>query len=578
MEAKTIARRAFWFLMAAAVLGIAAAAFYFYQYFTGRDAVLAVSGPEEVLLGVPFEIKINFHNDSERPLQNAGVSVVLPEDAFFVEESSGKRIFSKNIGELSVGAGFSEQIKVVIFGNEQAVKQFEIKAFYLPEALGPKAIFEKRKTLEVAVKEPAISLDLIVPQKVLSNEEFEIGLNYRNASGIDFSDVEIELKYPNFFSFKGASEAPLKGNNLWNIPKLKAGESGRMAVSGKVIAPEQSFFDIVASIKIGFNGEKKAVSAKAASVNVAPSPLGLSVKLNNQSNYVARLDDDLNYAIHYRNNGDVGLNDVIIKVKLKGEMLDFEQLRANGSFDSLNNVITFNAASVPGLKTVAPGEEGTVYFEVKTKEEYPIKRVSDKNFTLKLTAEISSPTVPYYVATDKTVTIVEFETKVAGKIGVNSQAFFKDAASGIVNKGFLPPKVNAPVNFTIHWTIVNYAADVQGAEVKGYLRPGVKWTGSVKSNAGAAPTYNERTQEIIWSVGKIPAAKGVVGSPIEAIFQVEAVPNITQISQEMPLVGETTIKATDEFTGLHLVGSAREITTRYLSDSGFEQPKGVVVP
>lgn len=578
MKAKAIAKRVFWFLIAAAVLGIAAAAFYFYQYFTGRDAVLTVGGPAEILLGAPFEIKINFRNDSEKPLQNAGVFVVLPEDAFFVEESPGKRIFSKNIGGLGVGEDFSEQIKVVIFGGEQAVKQFEIKASYLPEALGPKAIFEKRKTLEVTAKEPAISLDLIVPQKVLSNEEFEIGLNYRNVSDIDFSDVEIELKYPNFFSFKGASEAPLKGGNLWNISKLKAGESGQMVVSGKVIAPEQSFFDIAASVKIGFNGEKKAVNAKAASVNVASSPLGLSVKLNSQSDYISRLDDDLNYAIYYRNNGDVGLNDVVIKVKLKGEMFDFGQMRTNGSFDSFNNVITFNAASVPGLKTVAPGEGGTVYFEVKTKEAYPIKRVSDKNFTLKLTAEISSPTIPYYVATDKTVTIVEFETKIAGKISLNAQTFFRESFSGFVSKGALPPKVNAPVNFTVRWAIANYAADVKDAEVKVYLRPGVKWTGNVKSNIGVMPVYNERTQEIIWSVGKILATKGVIGSPVETIFQIEAVPNITQISQEMPLVGEATIKANDEFTGLQLVGSAREITTRYLSDAGFEHPKGVVAP
>jgi len=178
---------------------------------------------------------------------------------------------------------------------------------------------------------------------------------------------------------------------------------------------------------------------------------------------------------------------------------------------------------------------------------------------LKVGAEISSPTVPNYVASDQTIGLADLQTKVAGEIAINSQALFYDSGSGFSNSGSFPPKVNLPTNFTIHWAVTNYSTDVSKVKIKAFLQSGVRWTNQVKSNINSIPTYNERTQEVIWLIDRIPATKGVVSNPVEAIFQVEATPNITQFKQQMPLLSATSIQASDEFANVGLQSSANAL-------------------
>jgi hypothetical protein len=128
-----------------------------------------------------------------------------------------------------------------------------------------------------------------------------------------------------------------------------------------------------------------------------------------------------------------------------------------------------------------------------------------------------------------------------------------------------------PTQFTVHWKVANYATDVQGVELSAFLKPGVTWTGNTQSNSGSAPTYNPRTQEVSWRIDRIPATKGVVSDPFEAIFQIEALPNLTMIGRALSLVGETRLKSFDEFTGAELFHVAPALTTQSLPNTVPQQ-------
>ena len=547
-----------------AIISIILGFFYFYPYFKSRDTFLTIKSPKEVLIGVPFEAEINFKNESESTIKDVSLSVILPDEVFLVDEPE-KRVVLKDFKNLKSGDEFSEKIKITILGEEGIIKQFEVKISYLPEALGPKAIFEKTKKFEVLVKQAAVKLDLSSPQKVLNNEEFEIKINYQNISENDFSNLSLELNYPKFFKIK--SSEPLQINkNSFEIPILKKGTSEEIIIIGSAIAPEQSFFDISAELKTFIGGVKQTINKKSANINIAASPRAVSIKVNEQQNYIAGLNDTLKYSINYKNNSDIGLNDVVIKIRLKGEMFSFSGLETNGTFSSVDNIVTFDAANIPNLRLLSPGDSGNVSLQIKTKQSYPIKRISDKNFSLKAEAEISSPTVPYYVAADKTIGVTENKIKMAGLATIDSKILFNDPSSGIINKGQLPLKANTPTNFTAHWLIYNYSTDIKNIELISYLESGVSWTGIVKSNASTTPSYNERTREIKWLIDYIPATKGIIGKPIEAIFQIEAIPNINQINREMPLTKKIILKAIDEFTGSEIISSKEEINSRGVED------------
>ena len=130
-------------------------------------------------------------------------------------------------------------------------------------------------------------------------------------------------------------------------------------------------------------------------------------------------------------------------------------------FNSRDNTIIWNAASSPELRLIDPGVSGIIEFEIQLKPNYTIKKINDKNFVLKVDAEISSPTVPYYVAAEKTIGLAFSEIKVGGAVSIESLVYFRDPSSNILNQGSLPPKVNKPINFTIHWVIKNFATDIK---------------------------------------------------------------------------------------------------------------------
>ena len=563
----------FWILAPILVILMGVSVFYIYQYFSAdKEISLSVSAPQSVLKGIPFELSINFNNDSKNSLESVELSLFLPEGTAILGDDKSKRIFSKDMGNLASGGAFQEKIPVIIFGEAEAVKNFNVSVSYSSSL---SARFEKIKDLEITAKEAGVKLDLTTPEKVLNNEEFEIYVDYANISEEDFTNVDISLNFPSNFVLKEAD--PVLSADSFKIDNLAREQNGKIFIVGKIIGAEQSFFDIKAKIEINNSSQNYLISEKTASIYIAPSPLSLKILLNDGINYISRSGDQLKYRLIYANNTDVSLTDAIIKAKLTGEMFDFTTLKTNGAYDSKNNILTWNAAAAPELASLTPGATGAVEFEINTKNEYPIKKISSKDFVLKIEADISSPTVPYYVAADKTIGLSSLQTKVAGRVEIESLVYFNDSASSFVNKGALPPKVNQPINFTIHWRIKNYSTDVKDIKVQAFLEPGVKLIGEPKANVAFLPQYNERTGEIIWLIDKIAATKGIIAKPVEAIFQIEAIPNITQIDKEILLIGQTTMTAFDEFVNFELSDSANSLDTKNLSDFGFDINKSKVV-
>ncbi len=558
-----ISRPVFWTALAVFVLTAAGIGFYFYSYLVNRDIAFTLNAPQNVLSGVPFDIEAGAKNNFNNSLNDVKISLVLPDGAFFTGENQGKRYYDKNFGNLGKDANFQERISVVIIPGGQTLK-FDVKISYYTPALGSKARFEQTRTVEVSADEPALKLDISAPQKILNNEDFEVEIRYQNISNIQFENTKLKLDYPSFFTFKSATVTPSSRNNIWKLGSLLAkGVEGNFTIKGKVVNPNDSLsnFEIIGELTAEISGQKYSINKKSAQLNIASSPLILNVSLNNNPNYIASLRDILRYRINYRNSSDIGLNDIVITAKLTGEMFDFKTLVSNSFFDSKSNTITWNVANTPNLRVINPGGEGYVEFQIQAKEYYPIKRQSDKNFTLNVAAEISSPTVPYYVSSDKTISFANLKNNVSGAVTITAKALFYDPSSGINNKGQLPQKVNQPTNFTIHWALTNYSTDVSNVKISAFLQSGVRWTGQVKSSINSVPSYDERTQEVIWNIDKVLATQGVILSPIEAIFQVEATPNVTQAGQNMPLLGQIMIQAKDDFNNIILNNSASPLTS-----------------
>ncbi|MBI2035900.1 MAG: hypothetical protein HYT12_04475 [Candidatus Liptonbacteria bacterium] len=553
-------KKAIKFSLAGIAFGIVVVFGYLlFQIFTYSGISLALTHPEEVMIGVPFDVVVSYSNNSPSILSGAKLSLSLPPEMTFVNESDSRRVKTEDIGVLGVGTIGQKIFKIIAVSGEATSK--DISAIFEYSTAGIDSRFEKIVIEEVLIGKSAVSLDLIHANQVLSGETFDIKLVYRNESAETLKNLELRLDYPANFTFKNSSLKPDVGNSVWRLGDLRPGSGNEIIVQGSVIAQADSFFEIKVALVSNPGENEFGVGEKVSSISISSPPLSLSISLNNKSDYIAKPDDNLSYTINFVNTGDVGFRDVIIKAKLTGEMFDLSSVDPSINFNALNNTLTWNKSIASELGLIAPGVSGSISFRLRTKENYPIERLNDRDFILKVEVEIESPTVPQFIAADKTVSIAKIETKVAGFVKVEALGFFRDAASGILNQGAVPPKVNEPTNYTVHWVISNFATDIADVELRAFLKPGVRATGVIKSNVDAEPVYNERTQEMIWRIPGIQATRGVISEPLEAIFQIEALPTVNMIGQSMPLVGGVELKATDLFTNATLNYSVPQMDT-----------------
>ncbi|KKU74231.1 MAG: hypothetical protein UY00_C0071G0007, partial [Candidatus Wolfebacteria bacterium GW2011_GWA1_47_6] len=494
------------------LLGIGGVSYYYIsEYYKTKDLLFAAQTEDSVLIAHPFEITVDVENRSQAILREAKIFIKLPDGVIGIGNDTERQTIEEAIGDMDPGEVLEKTYSVVVVKDAESTKKLDVNFSYLPQNINTR--FEREETLEVHVGEPAIALDFTTPQNVFSTENFDIGMRYRNISDMEFKDVVVKLIMPDKVALKSASREPDSGTTLWKIDALASQTEQIIAVKAAFEGANQEFFELRSQVVVLVNGKEYVINEKTANLGIAASPLSLDIVANSNPSYIARPAEAITYTLKYRNNTDVALSDVIMKAKIKGEMFDLATVQSRGSFDSVTNTLMWNASGVPELKLIEPGREGSVDFVIQTKGAYPIKRMFDKNFTLKVDGEINSPTVPYNVASDKTIGFASNETKVSGSIGIEARV--------AQTLGAQVPEVNKPLKYTVTMTIKNYATDMRDVRITSSLQPGVRWTGVVKSNSGAVPTYNDRTGEINWTIDKIIATKGVIGTPTEATFQVE---------------------------------------------------------
>lgn len=546
------------------VLIVAAAILIFigFSWYGGSDSgpVLHFNGPESVVVGVPFDLEIGVSNDSDQVLQDAKIAIILPGGVVFVGKLPEETLISKKIGNLGVGSLTTQVFKLmVINGKAEDVKTIFVSVDYSPEFLGSR--FKKEEDWQLSVEGSAIDLKIKAPDRITSGSELELKIYYKNISDFNLENLSLLIEYPPAFQYKNSTLKPDENNSFWDLGGLRKGSENNFLVSGKLIGPENSFFSFNVKINAELDGESYLISEKTINTTIKVAPLDLEILTNNVSEYIVKPDEVLKYKLNYNYLNGSGGETAVIKAKLKGKMFDMDSLRIGdgGSFQKKENTIVW---SIKGLSS-----SGSVTFEIRSKNTYPIKRLGDRNFVLEVEAQMDD---------GKYTTVAQSENKVSGKITVDAQAFFRDADSGIINQGPFPPITNQPTDYTIHWLITNYSTDARNVVVRAPLSEGVIFTGASQSSGRSNPAYDSDSGQIIWEINRISATKGVISKPLEAIFQIKATPSGSAAGNYMVLIGKTTINAVDEFTGFPLTDDDSSLDTR-LPDDKTVSPGIVVV-
>lgn len=567
----------------AAVLIIIALPVLSYFYYRASDSSIdftATAFASNVKPGEKIDVRVYIKNNSKNSLQKIDLIFNLPE-GIASESGSRDKIHRKRLGDIGPG-GEHEEIATFIAlpvasESGQVSSKREIQAS-IGYALGNlTANFVKSQAVEVEVENLPLEFNIIAPEEVVAGTEFEVVAGYKYFGETQSPEMKLIMDYPATFKKIGSTPKPDSGENAWIIKPLSTGEAGKIALRGNIDLSEGEKISMTARLIIKIAGKDYAVFNVPIDISVGESPLSLELKLaDDKLSY--RPGETINYKINYKNNTDITLENIKVSLRLTGEMYDFSTIQAAGAmFTNATKTVFWDSVSMPALSKLDPLGSGELLLSIEIADNYPIKKLNDKNFSVKAEARIESPTVPPGLSASKTVNSSSLTTKLAGNVVVEARGFYRDADSLILNEGSLPPRVGQSTEFTVHWVLTNYATDVTNIEVVSKLEPGVVFTEEVKGNTASLAVYDKDSNEVRWQLDKVFATTGITGEKLEVIFQVRATPTSNMIGNYMPLLGETKVEALDDFTGFQIVNIDPSLTTRLEDDLTVQENQGKVI-
>jgi uncharacterized repeat protein (TIGR01451 family) len=530
---------------------------------------LSFAAPSQVLAGDPFPFSVSYNNSSTVPLRNASLVVSLPNGVFFSGEPQAEQTMTIPVGDVAAGDSSSTNFELLATAGAANVVQVSSTLSYSTDA-SHGALYTSSYRGTVTVGSPIIELSIGAPANIFAGQDFQTQISYQNTTKSEIDGAEIAMQYPQGFTFVQGSPAPaFPGNTIWDLGSLSPGAGGTIVITGTMSGQNTALYSLSGTVTRTISGTAYAVAAGAANVAITAAPLMITAVANNDPNYIAKLDDYLDYTITYTNVSQTTFQNVAITAALQGEMFDPSSVQSPASFNSRTDTLTWYPANTPALISVAPGATGSVDLRVKTRSSFPIATPTDKDFSLGLHLTASSLTVPAGTVATSTSAAADVTNKMGGVTTISAVGYRYEPEAGIQNSGPYPPQVNQATTYTIHWIVTNYSTDVNGVTVSAYLQSGATCTGKMTSTIATQPACDPATGAVTWAIPSIAAGTGVLNAPIEAVFQVEDTPAVNQVGQTVTFLGKTSLTAADEFTGATISASADPV------DTGVPQDKGV---
>ncbi len=551
------------FLLVLLILGAALIGYLFYKP-EAPDINISFEKPQEILAGESFDFSVIISNNSSKSLNSLKLNLILPDEISFLEDDPSKKMAEIDLGDLAPASFHKENFKLIALSNDLSVKTIQANFKYKIE--GSNIIFDSNSQIDLNIEKSAFNIFVDAPQNVFGSQKFKMTIKYQNNSSRDLEDVYLKVDFPPFYKF---IESSIKNeDNLWNLGLIKSGQSGSIDLYGELIGKENQNVNFLITALIKINNKFYSLENQSYIVAISNPPLSLNILLNDSENYIASIGDQLVYVFQYKNNSNIPLENITLKAKFDSNLFDFSTAETNAYFDSSNSTFIWNSAVVPDFKNLASGQSGSVILRIKLKNNFDIKQANnDKNFVLKVNAQIESTTIPPGISNSQNISYFNYETKVRGLIQFNVFGLYRDPQWQIINKGPYPPKVNTLTQYTIHWQIKNYATDLSNVKISGVVYPGINFTGITKSNIGILPKFDKNSNLVYIEIPKILANKGVLDNPVEIVFQVEAIPSLNQVGENITLIDDIKLEATDDFTGEEVNLSLYKIDTSLPNDA-----------
>ncbi len=541
------------FLLIMALLS--AIAFWYWRgnIYSKEALKLEILGKEQVQTGDEIEYTVKFKNNGKARLEAAELVFEYPGNASPVEDTQQR--ITKKLEDIYPGEERTATFKAIAVGKEGDILQAQASLFYSPKNL--KARYESRTNLTTKITYVPLTLEFDLPAKAEQGDALSFTVNYFSNTNFVLENLRLKIVYPSGFSFQASQP---KGLDVaeWSLPTLTQANGGRVNIQGLLSGAQGERKVFKAQLGIIKDQGFMVLKEVTGSIEVAEPSVFISQMINGSQAGSFEVGNLLHYEIYFKNIGAVVLQKKFLLVKLSGDFFDLSSLKTeNGQVGQGDNSIIFDWQDVQRLRFLDAGEEGKVEFWVKTK---------DISFSRKLTNPILRNTVSLS-GMEKA-----FETKLQGKVNFAQKILFQNDV--FENTGSIPPKAGTSTTYTVLWQLKNYWNGLSNAKVKAILPSNVKLTGKTNPQ-GASFTFDSASREVVWSIGNISAYQGF-DLPYTLAFQIELLPDGSQIGSVASLIGEAHLTAEDVFSGSAIAERAEGQDTSLPYDDAVNGENGIV--
>ena len=545
---------------------------------SSKNVDIKVVGPLSVGAGQEVSLDINVINNNNIELKSASL---------LVEYATGTRSANNLTKELNQerfvlnkiepGQSFSQNVKVVFFGEKGSAKDLKISLEYRVE--NSSALFYKEKTHEISISSAPVIITPTYPKEINSNQDVTFNIEVASNSKDRIDNFLVKVDYPFGFVFKDSSPGASFGNNIWQIYDLGPGDKKTVSIKGMIVGQdnEEKVFKINAGT--ASEDDERAIgvtfSQLMESVLIKKSFIGLNVLIGGkEGDYAGQGGDQATAKFIVTNNLPSKLFNASVEVALSGGAFDGLSVSAgsDGFFQSFNNTILWDKRSVSEFSEMDPGAQRELSFHLTPLLYSNIAKGLKPEVNITITAKgervLESGSVEQVSATEKR------KITLASDLVLLSRT--TRSLGNIENSGPIPPKAGTPTTYTAIWSISNSFNQVSNVEVRATLPSYVKWT-EMKSPSNEVFSLNKVTNELVWNVGSVLPNTGFNSSKKEIYFQLEFSPSTSQIGQSPVILGEATISGVDKITGTKIEYKVPAITTNFSGDPTFSGGNDKVV-
>jgi hypothetical protein len=542
------------------VIIIMSAIYVRYQkgFFSQERVSFEMTAPQTIDSNVVTDIDFFYKNNNRAKLENAQIKVNF--DDYFVPEKNQKNFeqVSTNRGVINIGKiNNNEKKKVTLKGHfvgaKKAVADVAGTLRYTPERTNTQYELQARAATEI-ISSP-ISVDMHGPQEVVSGNLLDMNIVINNTSKDALSQLKVVLKSPQSFIMQTANPN-ITSKNTWLIDNIAPHSEHVINVRGILTAPAETVQIFQAEIG---SQETDSEYVEYAQGKYAPRMQGLPVimqqEIDNNNDNVVYAGDRLQYNITFTNNSNISLRDAVASLQFDTEVLDFSQLQLydGGNYDAQNKKIIWKASDVSGLKVFKPKDTIKVRFNIPVLEKLPVNSKDDYHFSVTTVAVIDSPDIPSELKENKIILSNALSVPVGAKVIFDGEAKYKEGAK--------PLKVGDKTIYSITLTIDNINNDLGDVVVKAPLPTHVNFEN------GDGVLFNERTNEVEWTIGDIEHGAGVTSDKVQTVFDVSIVPSIDQIEEQPTIIKKQVLTAVDKFIDKQIRQTHAEINTQTSNQS-----------